>query len=292
MVGRSNWNGSAIVCYLFLPSPWVGVGLLRDATGCFETQYMAAWMFRGPCFGEEAGEGFFLRVKWLQPAIKGMSSVRRLGLGAFLSRIFPLCFAPSGCSCKNSSMRILKLWWQITLEWLHNWSVFFSRIIPDKWKKPFLFADLQTKFWRIVLIIDNLNLFPIDSLILKGDFFIWLYIDVSHWLTDIDSWKSIEKVSTFTFISFLFGLGYSWNIFHNELSCTVQGYQTVCQGYQTQNCLLHLLGTILFQPSFETPEKNSMFARPCINWRFLGFNVPKREATQQRLWDNFFTWIR
>ena len=32
----------------------------------------------------------------------------------------PVCFATSGCSCVRSSMRFLKLWWQIALEWLHE----------------------------------------------------------------------------------------------------------------------------------------------------------------------------
>ena len=60
-------------------------------------------------------------IKWLQPAMKGTSSVRRLRLGSFLSRIVPpMCFATSGCSCVRSSMRFLKLWWQIALEWLHD----------------------------------------------------------------------------------------------------------------------------------------------------------------------------
>ena len=56
----------------------------------------------------------FFRVKWLQPAMKGTSSVRRVRLRSFLSRIVPpMCFATSGCSCVRSSMRFLKLWWQI-----------------------------------------------------------------------------------------------------------------------------------------------------------------------------------
>ena len=80
-------------------------------------------MLHGLCVGEEAGVrnlGFF-RVKWLQPAMKGTSSVRRLRLRSFLSRIVPpMCFATSGCSCVRSSMRFLKLWWQIALEWLHD----------------------------------------------------------------------------------------------------------------------------------------------------------------------------
>ena len=84
---------------------------------------MAAWMLRGLCFGEEAGARnlVFFRVKWLQPAMKGTSSVRRVRLGSFHARIVPpMCFATSGCSCVRSSMRFLKLWLQIALEWLHE----------------------------------------------------------------------------------------------------------------------------------------------------------------------------
>ena len=80
-------------------------------------------MLHGLCVGEEAGARnlAFFRVKWLQPAMKGTSSVRRLRLRSFLSRIVPpMCFATSGCSCVRSSMRFLKLWWQIALEWLHD----------------------------------------------------------------------------------------------------------------------------------------------------------------------------
>ena len=48
-------------------------------------------MLHGLCFGEEAGARnlVFFRVKWLQPAMKGTSSVRQLRLGSFLSRIVP-----------------------------------------------------------------------------------------------------------------------------------------------------------------------------------------------------------
>ena len=80
-------------------------------------------MLHGLCVGEEAGARnlVFFRVKRLQPARKGTSSVRRLRLRSFLSRIVPpMCFATSGCSCVRSSMRFLKLWWQIALEWLHD----------------------------------------------------------------------------------------------------------------------------------------------------------------------------
>ena len=45
------------------------------------------------------------RVKWLQPAMKGASSVRLVRLGSFHARIVPpMCFPTSGCSCVRSSM--------------------------------------------------------------------------------------------------------------------------------------------------------------------------------------------
>ena len=84
---------------------------------------MAAWMLHGLCCGEEAGARnlVFFRVKWLQATMKGTSSVRRVRLRSFLSRIVPpMCFATSGCVCVRSSMRFLNLWLQIVLEWLHE----------------------------------------------------------------------------------------------------------------------------------------------------------------------------
>ena len=62
-------------------------------------------MLHGLCCGEEAGARnlVFFRVKWLQPAMKGTSCVRRVRLRSFLSRIVPpMCFATSGCSCVRS----------------------------------------------------------------------------------------------------------------------------------------------------------------------------------------------
>ena len=84
---------------------------------------MAAWMLHGLCFGEEAGarNRVFFRVKWLQATMKGTSCVRRVRLRSFRTRLVPsMCFATSGCSCVRSSMRFLKLWLQIALEWLHE----------------------------------------------------------------------------------------------------------------------------------------------------------------------------
>ena len=76
-------------------------------------------MLHGLCFGEEAGARnlVFFRVKWLQPAMKGTSCVRRVRLGSFGSFYV---FCNNGCSCVRSSMRFLKLWLQIALEWLHE----------------------------------------------------------------------------------------------------------------------------------------------------------------------------
>ena len=82
------------------------------------------WWWRGGdegkwWVGEEAGARnlVFFRVKWLQPAMKGTSCVRRVRLGSFGSFYV---FCNNGCSCVRSSMRFLKLWLQIALEWLHE----------------------------------------------------------------------------------------------------------------------------------------------------------------------------
>ena len=57
-------------------------------------------MLHGAGFGEEAGarNSVFFRVKWLQPAMKGTSCVRRVRFGSFRSQsVPPLCSAKSGC---------------------------------------------------------------------------------------------------------------------------------------------------------------------------------------------------
>ena len=63
---------------------------------------MAASRLHGLCFGEVAEERILVlfRVKWLQPAMKGTSCVRRLRLQSFRTRLVPpLCSATSGWSC-------------------------------------------------------------------------------------------------------------------------------------------------------------------------------------------------
>ena len=60
----------------------------------------------------------FFRVKWLQATMKGTSSVRRV---RFVGRFVPsMCFVRNGCSCVRSSIRFLKRWLQIALEWLRQ----------------------------------------------------------------------------------------------------------------------------------------------------------------------------
>ena len=84
---------------------------------------MAAWMLRGVCCGEEAGARnlVFFRVKWLQPAMKGTSSVRRVRLGSFCARMVPpMCFARMLVHvcvvlCGSSLSGCM-----IALEWLHE----------------------------------------------------------------------------------------------------------------------------------------------------------------------------
>ena len=108
-------------------------------------------MLHGQCCGEEARARnlVFFRVKWLQATMKGTSSVRRVRLGSFLSRIVPpMCFARMvapgcvvlcgswGCGCRSHWNGCVKVascfgcmrntivfcsWisW-IVLEWLHE----------------------------------------------------------------------------------------------------------------------------------------------------------------------------
>ena len=83
----------------------------------------------------------FFRVKWLQPAMKATSSVRRLRLGSFGSFYV---FCNNACSCVRSSMRFLTLWCQIALEWLHDVT---CRVLwgGSRSTKPCRFSAVQTR---------------------------------------------------------------------------------------------------------------------------------------------------
>ena len=67
--------------------------------------------------GSRSTKPCVFRVKWLQATMKGTSSVRRVRLRSFGS-FYVFCM--NGCSCVRNSMRFLKLWLQIALEWLHE----------------------------------------------------------------------------------------------------------------------------------------------------------------------------
>ena len=88
-------------------------------------------MLHAMCCGEEAGARnlVFFRVKWLQPAMKGTSCVRRVRLGSFGSFYV---FCSNGCSCVHSSMRFLNLCLQIALEWLHAGCMPCVRDVPAR----------------------------------------------------------------------------------------------------------------------------------------------------------------
>ena len=83
-------------------------------------------MLHGLCCGEEAGARnlAFFRVKWLQPAMKGTLSVRRVRLRSV--RLFFLPHCNGGfkllwvCLCVRSYGVFWNLWLQIALEWLHD----------------------------------------------------------------------------------------------------------------------------------------------------------------------------
>ena len=83
-------------------------------------------MLHGLCFGEEAGARnlVFFRVKWLQPAMKGTSSVRRVRQQSVC--LFFLLHCNGGfkllwvCLCVRSHRVFWTLRLQIALEWLHD----------------------------------------------------------------------------------------------------------------------------------------------------------------------------
>ena len=91
-------------------------------------------MLHGLCFGEEAGARnlAFFRVKWLQPAMKGTSCVRRVRLGSVGRFFLPQCNGGLKllwvCLCVRSYSVFWNLQLQIALEWLHDvaWAMFWG----------------------------------------------------------------------------------------------------------------------------------------------------------------------
>ena len=83
-------------------------------------------MLQGLCFGEEAGARnlVFCRVKWLQPAMKGTLSVRRVRLRSVCLFFLPHCNGGFKllwvCLCVRSYRVFWNLCLQIALEWLHD----------------------------------------------------------------------------------------------------------------------------------------------------------------------------
>ena len=80
-------------------------------------------MLHGLCVGEEAGA----RNHCVFPRkVAAAGDERYLVCAAVAAAVVSVAncssyvFATSGCSCVRSSMRFLKLWWQIALEWLHD----------------------------------------------------------------------------------------------------------------------------------------------------------------------------
>ena len=110
---RSQCNGCMIVVVLCCHVRRCGLGTWSCKThcnGCMDVTWASFWGKAG------AGNLVFFRVKWLRPAMKGTSCVRRVQLGSNRARLVPpLCSAMSGCSCVRSSMRFLTLWLQIAV---------------------------------------------------------------------------------------------------------------------------------------------------------------------------------
>ena len=125
------------VCLFFcrivtVASSCFGCACVCVVLGCFgicacRSHWNGCMMLQGLCFGEEAGARnlVFFRVKWLQPAMKGTSCVRRVRLQSvclFFCRIvtvggFKLLWV---CLCVRSFRVFWNLCLQIALEWLHD----------------------------------------------------------------------------------------------------------------------------------------------------------------------------
>ena len=98
--------------------------------GCMNDAWVIFWG------GSRSTKTCVFRVKWLQPAKKGTSSVRRVGLGRFIVR--PMCFATSCCSCVRSPMRFLNFWLHDRIgmaEWMLHGFCFGKKA----WARNFVF---------------------------------------------------------------------------------------------------------------------------------------------------------
>ena len=116
-----------------------GCGCVCVVIGCFgicrcRSHWNGCMMLHGLCFGEEAGARnlVFFRVKWLQPAMKGTSSVRRLRLRSVCRFFLPQCNGGLKLLWVWLCVRIYRVFWnlwlQIPLEWLHDvaWAMFWE----------------------------------------------------------------------------------------------------------------------------------------------------------------------
>ena len=80
-------------------------------------------MLHGACVGEEAGARNFcvFSCKVASAGDERYLVCAAERLGRFIREcVPPLCSATGGCSCVRSSMRVLNLWLQIAVEWLHD----------------------------------------------------------------------------------------------------------------------------------------------------------------------------
>ena len=109
MTKGSGDDGKFCRC-VTVASSCFGCACVCVVIGCFgicacRSHWNGCMMLQGLCFGEEAGARIlvFFRVKWLQPAMKGTSSVRRLRLGSvyrfFFGRIVTVASSCFGCAC-------------------------------------------------------------------------------------------------------------------------------------------------------------------------------------------------
>ena len=154
---QKNWPWWRAVCDFTLHSntsqknwpAWLlssRVAMCRFATGCCKTHWNGcmnvAWAF---VLGRKPGARnlVFFRVKWLQPAMKGTSCVRRLRLRSVCLFFLPHCNGGFKllwlCLCVRSYREFWNLWLQIALEWA-AWMLHGLRFGEEsRSKKPCIF---------------------------------------------------------------------------------------------------------------------------------------------------------
>ena len=106
------WGGSRST------KPCVFLCKVAAGDGACRSHWNGCMMLQGLCFGEEAGARnlVFFRVKWLQPAMKGTSSVRRVRLRSVCRFFLPQCNGGFKLLWVCLCVRSYRVFWNLCLQ--------------------------------------------------------------------------------------------------------------------------------------------------------------------------------